>query len=94
MIMKLGLRSILTRVKMRVRMILMRNIKTKMRTRRRMRLREYLDMVEDENEVKDGDEVDVENTSAGGEVNFGLESKDGEGEGDASSDAHLDWNHW
>ena len=74
----------------------MRNIKTKMRTRGRMRLRlrEYLVTGEDENEVKDGDEDDVENTSTGGEVNFGLESKDGEGESDASSDAHLDWNHW
>ena len=30
-----------------------------------------------------------EETSTGGEVNLGLESKDGEGKGDASSDTHL-----
>ena len=32
-----------------------------------------------------------EETSTGGEVNLGLESKDGEGKGDPSSDTHLDF---
>ena len=48
------------------------------------------------NEDEEGNEVEEERvvqTSTGGEVNLGLESKDSEGKGDTSSDTHLDWYH-
>ena len=41
------------------------------------------------NKVSREEEGNVKETSTGSEVNLGLESKDGEGKGDPSSDAHL-----
>ena len=41
------------------------------------------------NKVSREEEGNVKETSTGSEVNLGLESKDGEGKGDASSDTHL-----
>ena len=41
--------------------------------------------------VNKEEEAEVKETSTGGEVNLGLESKDGEGKGDTSGDTHLDF---
>ena len=43
------------------------------------------------NKVSKEEEDKVKETSTGGEVNLGLESKDGEGKGDTSGDTHLDF---
>jgi len=47
---------------------------------------------EDDAGDHEDDEQGAKHSSAGSEVNLGLESKDGEGEGDTSSDTHSDEN--